>query len=147
MRSSRPRPQTQVVFLPPDPVWAGRALIPNPVGITVRCVRFASGQPGLPHRRDERQAFPRDVNLESRRPLNSTLDQRPRRAGLLHTSAKPAERTCPITAVRARFLEYPLPCFRRYNYLHLPVNQRVVQLAHQQIDDAKQIFVAERIKK
>ena len=34
MRSSRPRPQTQVVFLPPDPVWAGRALIPNPVGIT-----------------------------------------------------------------------------------------------------------------
>ena len=34
MRSSRPRPQTQVVFLPPDPVWTGRALIPNPVGIT-----------------------------------------------------------------------------------------------------------------
>jgi len=34
MRSSRPRPQTQVVFLPPDPVWAGRALTPNTVGIT-----------------------------------------------------------------------------------------------------------------
>ena len=34
MRSSRPRPQTQVVFLPPDPAWAGRALIPNPIGIT-----------------------------------------------------------------------------------------------------------------
>jgi len=26
------------------------------------------------------------------------------------------------------------------------VNQRVVQLAHQQIDDAEQIFVAERIE-
>ena len=34
MRSSRPRPPTQVVFLPPDPVWADRALIPNPIGIT-----------------------------------------------------------------------------------------------------------------
>src|SRR6266446_5568890 len=94
----------------------------------------------------ERQAFPRDVNLESRRPLNSTLDQRLGERVFYILLQSPAERTCPITAVRARFLEYPLPCFRRYNYLHLPVNQRVVQLAHQQIDDAKQIFVAERIK-
>src|SRR5439155_15168811 len=96
--------------------------------------------------RTERQAFPCDINLESRRPLNSTLDQRLGERVLYILLQSPAERTCPITAVRTRFLEYPLSCFRRYHNLHLPVNQRVVQLAHQQIDDAEQIFVAERIE-
>src|ERR1700687_5035504 len=52
MRSSRPRPQTQVVFLPPDPVWVSRALVPTRSEPAVRCVRFASGAAGLPHRRD-----------------------------------------------------------------------------------------------
>src|SRR5216683_7849705 len=146
MRSSRPRPQTQVVFLPPDPVWASRALIPT--GRDHPCVVSDSlvDDRGCLTDGTERQAFPCDVNLESRRPLNSTLDQRLGERVLYILLQSPAERTRPIIAVRTRFLEYPLTCFRRYDNLHLPVNQRVVQLAHQQIDDAEQIFVAERIE-
>jgi len=37
LRSSRPRPQTQVVILPLDPVWASGALIPTPAG-TIRAL-------------------------------------------------------------------------------------------------------------
>src|SRR5882762_7893127 len=96
--------------------------------------------------RTERKAFPSDVNLQCRRPLNSTLDKRLGERVLYILLQSPAQRTSPITAVRTRFLEYPLSCFRRDDNLHLPVNQRIVELAHQQIDDAEQIFVAERIE-
>src|SRR5438445_583725 len=90
----------------------------------------------------ERQAFPCDVNLQSRRPLNSTLDEGLGERVLYILLQSPAKRTRAVTAVRTRFLKYPLACFRRDDNLHLPVNQRVVQLAHQQIDDADQIFVS-----
>src|SRR5260370_35188013 len=64
MRLSRPRPQTQVVFLPPDPVGVSRALIalcrdPPAVGLDSQsddrgCLTYAT----------ECQAFPTDVNQE-----------------------------------------------------------------------------------
>src|SRR5437899_2736971 len=94
----------------------------------------------------EREAFPCDVNLQCRRPLNSTLDEGLGERVLYILLQSPTKRTRAVTAVRTRFLEYPLTCFRRDDNLHLPVNQCVVQLAHQQIDDAEQIFVAERIE-
>src|SRR5882757_7136258 len=60
----------------------------------------------------ERKAFPSDVNLQCRRPLNSTLDQRLGERVLYILLQSPAQRTSSITAVRTRFLEYPLSCFR-----------------------------------
>src|SRR5205814_9810019 len=92
----------------------------------------------------EREAFPCNVNLQCRRPLDSTLDEGLGERVLYILLQSPANRTRAITAVRARFLEYSLTCFRRHHNLHLAVNQRVVQLAHQQVDDAEQILLGER---
>src|SRR5216683_1464626 len=96
--------------------------------------------------RTERQALPGDVNLERRWPLNSTLDQRLGERVFNVLLQSPAQRTRTITAVRTRFLEYPLASFRRKYDLHLPVDECVIQLSHEQIDDAEQIFIAERIE-
>src|SRR5258708_8413690 len=58
MRSSRPRPQTQVVFLPPDPVWVSRALTPTRPGSSYPSTLLPTAQPLLPHRRDETTRIP-----------------------------------------------------------------------------------------
>ena len=98
LRSSRPRPRTQVVLLPPDPVWAGRASIPTRSELPVRCVRFASGRPGLPHRRAGTKGLPLRHKSGVSRAFGFHPGSAPRRAGPLHTSAKPcatdARRNC-----------------------------------------------------
>src|SRR5260370_18697443 len=95
--------------------------------------------------RTERKAFPCDVNLQCRRPLNSTLDQRLGERALYILLQSPAQRTSPITAVRARFLENPLACFLRSNALHLPVNQRVTQLPPHPINHPHHILAPHRM--
>ena len=76
-RPSKPRPQTQIVFLPPDPVWAGRALTQAKPG-PPSCVVSDSlvDNRGCLTDRTEGQTFPGNVNLKRRRSLYSTLDER-----------------------------------------------------------------------
>src|SRR4029077_15063266 len=59
---------------------------------------------------------------------------------------RPPQRTRAVTAVSTRFFEDPLACFRRYDNLNLPVNEGIVHLTHKQIDNAQQVFVAERVE-
>src|SRR5246127_3395361 len=94
----------------------------------------------------ERKTFPCDVNLQRRWPLDATLNERlGQRVFNIFLKSSP-QRPCPVTAVCTRFFEDPLACFRRQNNLDLPVDQRVVHLAHEQIDDAQQVVVAERVE-
>src|SRR5437879_3260161 len=115
-------------------------------GPAVRWFRFASGRPGLPQRPDGTTGPPRDIDLECRRPLNSTLNQRLGERVFNILLQSPAQRTRTVAAVRARFLEDPLASLRREDNLHLPVDQGIVHLAHKQVDDAEQVFVAERVE-
>src|ERR1700757_557929 len=92
--------------------------------------------------RPEREAFPGNINLQCCRPLNSPLDQRFGQRVFYILLQCPPQRARAIIPVRARFLEDPLARFRRQYHLHLPVNQRVVQLPDKQIDDSQQILVA-----
>src|SRR6202158_500870 len=96
--------------------------------------------------RTERKSFPCDVNLQRRGPLDSTLDERLGQRIFYILLQRPPQRPRPVTAVGARFLEDPLACFRRHYHLHLPVDERIVHLAHKQIDNAEQVFVAERVE-
>src|ERR1700730_18318203 len=96
--------------------------------------------------RTEGKAFPCDVNLQRRWPLDATLNERLGQRVFHILLQSPPQRSCPVTAVCTRFFEDPLACFRRQHNLDLPVNQRVVHLAHEQIDDAQQVVVAERVE-
>src|SRR5207249_12163727 len=87
----------------------------------------------------EREAFPCNVNLQCRRPLNSTLDEGLGERVLYVLLQSPAKRTRAVTTVRTRFLKYPLSCFRRNYNMHLPVNTRIVQLAQRLARDVTQV--------
>src|SRR5579885_1391030 len=150
MRSS-PRPQTQFAFLPPGPVrpavrtqthgaFLGRDRVHVLVSDSLVDYR------GCLNHGPERQTFSRDVHLQRRGPLNSTLNESFRERILHVLLESPPQRPRAVAAVRARFLENPLACFRRQDHLDLAVDQGVVHLPHQQIDDAKQIFIAQRVE-
>src|ERR1700756_1513897 len=96
--------------------------------------------------RSERKPFPCDVNLQRRGPLDSTLNERLGQRVFHILLQSPPQRPCPVTAVCTRFFEDPLACFRRDDYLDLPVDERVVHLTHKQIDNAQQVVVAERVE-
>ncbi len=73
---SRPRPQTQVVLLPPNPVRAGREVGPDLRGQPCVVSDSLVDDRGCLTNGTECEAFPGDVDLECRRPLNSTLNER-----------------------------------------------------------------------
>src|ERR1700687_4567805 len=105
MRLSRPRPQTQVVLLLPDPVWAGWPLPPAEPGSPFDVVSDSLvDDRGCLTNGPEGKAFPCDINLECRGPLNSTLDQRLGERVLYILLQSPAQRTSTVIAVRTRFL-------------------------------------------
>src|SRR5205823_12046266 len=93
-----------------------------------------------------RQALPCDINLECRGPLNATLDQRLGERVFNILLQSPAQRAGTVAAVRARFLENPLTSLRREDNLHLPVDYSIVHLVHEQVNDAEQVLVAERVE-
>ncbi len=146
LRSSRPRPQNTICYSPAGP-GVGRSFVDlDDRGLPCVVSDSLVDNRGCLDHRTESQGLACDVNLQCRRPLDSSLDERLRER-VFHVLLKsPTQRPCPIVTVRTRFLEDPLACFRRQHHLHLAVNQRVVQLAHQQIDDAEQVLVAERIE-
>jgi len=76
LRSSRPRPRTQVVLLRRTRCGPAVPSIPTGSGSPLRCVRFASGQPGLPHRRVGRKGLPLRRISGVSPAFGSTLDQR-----------------------------------------------------------------------
>src|SRR5260221_9115694 len=96
--------------------------------------------------RTERKAFPCDVNLQRCWPLNSTLNGRLGQGVFYVLLQSPPQRTRPVTAVSTRFFEDPLACFRRQHNLDLPMDQRIVHLAHEQVDNAQQVVVPERVE-
>src|SRR5258708_12686002 len=102
LRWSRPRPQTQVVFLPPDPVWASRALIPTRSGPPCVVSDSLVDDRGCLTHGPEQQAFPCDVNLQCRRPLNSTLDHRLLTRVLYLLLTRPPNRPPPLTPTPPR---------------------------------------------
>src|SRR6202040_344660 len=75
-RWSRPRPQTQDVLLPPNPVRAGRAFTPYTTGPHMLVSDSLVDDRGCLTDRTERKPFPCDVNLQRRGPLDSTLNER-----------------------------------------------------------------------
>src|SRR5690348_9488520 len=133
---SRPRPPNSRCYSPAGP-GAGRLCDVSDSLVDDR---------GCLADRTERQALPGDINLERRGPLNSTLNQRLREGVFDVFLQSPAQRTCTITPVRARFLEDPLTSLRREDNLHLPVDQSIVHLAHEQVDDTEQVIIAERVE-
>ena len=78
--------------------------------------------------------------------MNSPLDQSLRERIFYVLLQSPPQRPRPVIAVRTRFLEDPLACFRRQDHLDLPVDQRIIQLTNQQIDNPEQVLIAQRIE-
>src|SRR5690242_17940701 len=86
------------------------------------------------------------MHFQRRRPLQTTLDQSLRER-ILHVPLQcPSQRSRPIVAIAAGLIENPLTRFRSQDNLHLAMDQRVVDLADQQIDDAQEIVVGKRVE-
>ena len=112
LTESRPRPQTQVVLLPPNPVWAGRAITRYAPGPHMLVSDSLVDDRGCLTDRTEPKGFPCDINLKRRGPLNSSLNQRLGERVFHIFLQRPAQRPRSIAAVRARLLQNPLTCFR-----------------------------------
>ncbi len=104
------------------------------------------GYRGCFDHRSESQPVICNVDFQRRRTLQPPLNQRFRQRIFDILLQRPPQRPRTITAVPARFLEEPLARFRREHNLHLTVNQRVIGLADEQIDDAEQVFIAQRVE-
>src|SRR5215472_18761500 len=63
---------------------------------------------GCLNHRTERETFSADVNLQRRRSLNSSLNQRFGERVFYVLLQRPAQRSRPVAAIRARFLQNPL---------------------------------------
>src|SRR6266566_7460399 len=136
LTESRPRPQTQVVLLPPNPVLTAcgcarisacgharndRSSDHTCNGPAVRAAAFQQrvlvsdslvNDRGCLNHRTEPKGFPCDINLKRRGPLNSSLNQRLGERVFHIFLQRPAQRPRSIAAVRARLLQNPLTCFR-----------------------------------
>src|SRR6266567_858835 len=136
LTESRPRPQTQVVLLPPNPVLTAcgcarisacgharndRSSDHTCNGPAVRAAAFQQrvlvsdslvNDRGCLNHRTEPKGFPCDINLKRRGPLNSSLNQRFGERVFHIFLQRPAQRPRSVAAVRARLLQNPLTCFR-----------------------------------
>ncbi len=89
--------------------------------------------------RPETQPLAGDGDFQSRRTLQAPLDQGLRQRIFDVPLQCPSQRTRAVTTIAAGLVENPLARFRSQDNLHLAMDQRVVDLADQQIDDAQQI--------
>src|SRR5271154_6174076 len=133
VKAALPRPR---LFAPPPDRECGR----------LARVGFLVGYRGCFHQGTERQAVSREIDLECSGTLQTTLNQSFRQRIFDILLKRAPQWACAVTAICASLLENPLARFRRECDLHLAVNQRLVDLADEQIDDADQVGVAQRIE-
>ena len=104
------------------------------------------GYRGCFDHRSETEPIRCDVDFQRCRTLQAPLYQRFGQRIFDVLLQCPPQRTRAIIAISQGFLEDPLPRFRRQYNLYLAVDQRVVDLANQQINDAEQFFFTQRIE-
>src|SRR5437870_9219862 len=96
--------------------------------------------------RPEAQPLSGDMDFQRRRTLQASLDQCFRQR-IFHVPLQcPSQRPRPVAAIAAGLVENPLTRFRSQDNLHLSMYQGVVDLANEEVDDAQEIVIAERIE-
>src|ERR1700690_1528841 len=133
VKAALPRPR---LFAPPPDREFGR----------LARVGFLVGYRGCFHQGTERQAVSREIYLECSGTLQTTLNQSFRQRIFDIFLERAPQRACAIASIGASLLENPLARFLRECDLHLAMYQRLVELADEQIDDAHQVGVAQRIE-